>query len=271
MDTYFFVPGNRINKIEDIEALGVTQIIIDLEDAVKFSERESILKVFKNNNLLQKYFIRIPLFNEKGILDFYFLKKLVDFGYSNFVFPKLNEFDQVSQVFNSIGTANIKVLLLIETPRLFLEAKDILLSFRKYIFAIGMGSHDFMSEIGGEHTLKNLEVVRLQLLYLARMCSMEAIDIASMELIDEKSFKDEIIDGFMKGYDAKFFIHPWQLNVFKGLSLYTEKDYFWATKILETLKEVGNVDEFNPVIIDGQVIERPHLNKAKKIIKYYKS
>lgn len=133
-----------------------------------------------------------------------------------------------------------------------------------------MGSHDFMSEVGGEHTLENLQVVRQQLLYLARMCSIEAIDIASMELENKSSFTGELLDGFKKGYDAKFFIHPWQLNVFKQLKLYTEKDYSWASKILETLKEVGTANEFNPIVIDGQIIERPHLNKAKKIIKYYK-
>ncbi len=64
MDTYFFVPGDRISKIDQILSLGVSQIIIDLEDAVKLSEREHIFNVLKNTQNLKSFFIRIPLFDQ---------------------------------------------------------------------------------------------------------------------------------------------------------------------------------------------------------------
>ncbi|WP_299248751.1 aldolase/citrate lyase family protein [uncultured Lacinutrix sp.] len=270
MDSYFFVPGNRVHKLDTIKSLGVSQIIIDLEDAVKFSEREEIFKKFKNTENLKQHFVRIPLFNEKEVLDLHFLNNFIALGYTKFVFPKLNSFEEVSKVFNSINNINLQVILLIETPRLFLEAKEVLLTFKRFVTGIGIGSHDFMSVVGGEHSLKNLEFLRQQLLYLARMINITAIDIASMNLNEEEAFKEEVLDGFKKGYDAKFFIHPWQFKTYQELKLYSKEEYIWATKILTTLKEVGSEEEFNPIVIDGEVIERPHLNKAKKINKYYK-
>lgn len=270
MESYFFIPGNRIHKIEAIKALGVSEIIIDLEDAVKFSEREQIFETFKTDASLKEYFIRIPLFDKNEQLDLHFLENFVSLGYTKFVFPKLNDLAQITTVFQSVHLIKLQVILLIETPRLFLEAKEVLLTFKKYLCGIGIGSHDFMSVIGGEHTLNNLEVVRQQLLYLARMINITAIDIASMDLNDKKAFSAEILNGFKKGYDAKFFIHPWQIKTYRALQLYTEEEYKWAKKILKALAEVGNENEFNPIIIDGDVIERPHLNKAKKINKFYK-
>ncbi len=45
----------------------------------------------------------------------------------------------------------------------------------------------------------------------------------------------------------------------------------WARRVKEELLKVGSSDEFNPIVIDNQIIERPHLKKAEKIIKYYET
>src|SRR5690606_35201677 len=126
-------------------------------------------------------------------------------------------------------------------------------------------------EIGGVHDLKNLEYARQQLLYIARAIKISAIDIASMELSNASILEEEILDGVYKGYDAKFFIHPWQMNVFKSISLYSDQEIKWALNIQKEFNKVGSNEEFNPIVIEGQIIERPHLKKAKKIIKYYES
>ena len=43
MDSYFFIPVTRLDKIPKIKNLQVSEIIIDLEDAVKYSERLQLL------------------------------------------------------------------------------------------------------------------------------------------------------------------------------------------------------------------------------------
>lgn len=60
------------------------------------------------------------------------------------------------------------------------------------------------------------------------------------------------------------------MQVYERINFYTEKEYQWALRIQEELQLVGNQNEFNPVVINGQIIERPHLNRMKKILKYYK-
>ena len=128
-----------------------------------------------------------------------------------------------------------------------------------------------MAEVGGEHDLRNLEFVRSYIIYLARMINIEAIDIASMELSDSEAYSQEILDGLYKGFDAKFFIHPWQIKLFNSLPLYSPEEIEWAQKIKKEFINKGGFNEFSPIIIDGKVIERPHLNKAKKILRYYEN
>lgn len=271
MESYFFVPGTRLHKIKDIQKLDVTQIIIDLEDAVKFSERGLILEQLINNAEYKNYYIRIPLYDQDEKLYMLIFKELYENGFRKFVFPKIQKATDFDLILNEGKYTDIKIILLIETTRFFLEVRDVLLKYESLFSGIGIGSHDFMSEVGGVHDLNNLEYVRLHVLYLARMIDINAIDIVSMELNEQAIFQDEILDGFRKGYDAKFFIHPWQINMFKSIYLYSELELQWAIRVKEELLKVGSADEFNPIVIDNQIIERPHLKKAEKIIKYYET
>lgn len=271
MKSYFFVPGSRLHKISEMHTLSISEIIIDLEDAIKFSERKQILEELKSKGSYKNFYIRIPLYNENEKLEISFLEELYVSGFRKFVFPKIQKASDFDILINGKEYSDIEIILLVETARFFLEVKDVFFKYGNIFSGIGLGSHDFMSEVGGDHDLKNLEYVRLHILYLARMINIEAIDIASMELKDKAAYKDEILDGFRKGYDAKFFIHPWQINTFKSISLYSENELVWAKKIKNELVKVGGKNEFNPIVVDGQIIERPHLAKAEKIIKYYET
>jgi citrate lyase beta subunit len=242
-----------------------------LEDAVKFSEREQILIQLITNSDYKEFYIRIPLYDKKEKIDTSIFNKLYENGFRKFVFPKIQKASDFDVIISEKKYSDLEIILLVETARFFLEVKDVLLKYENIFSGIGIGSHDFMSEVGGFHNFKNLEYVRLQILYLARMINVKAIDIASMELKNEEIYRSEITDGFRKGYDAKFFIHPWQINIFKSIFFYSDEELNWAKRIKNELTRVGSAEEFNPVVIDGQIIERPHLAKAEKIIKYYET
>ncbi|OJV37846.1 MAG: hypothetical protein BGO33_07860 [Bacteroidia bacterium 43-41] len=272
MDTYFFIPGNKLLNVNKIKNLGVDEIIIDLEDAVKASDREIILaELISGNENYKECYIRIPLYDTTGKIDNKLLLSVLGNGYKKLVFPKVASAEDFTILYESFKNFSPKIILFVETPRLLLEAKDLLLEYAECFSGIAVGSHDFMNVVRGVHSLKNLEFLRLQILYLARMINVMAIDIASMELQDTKSIIEEIKDGAHKGFDAKLFIHPNQIKTFKSIDLYSPEDLIWARKVSKASKQVrGKKDEFNPVIIDGKVIEKPHLKRAEIILNYYK-
>ncbi len=271
MESYFFIPGTKLRKYRDIQKLNLSQIIIDLEDSVKVSDRNQILRELISTNDFKDLYVRIPLYTVTGDIDTSFFINLYKNGFRKFIFPKIQQGEDFNKVISENIFEGLQIVLLVETPRFFLEVQEVLLANNNVFSGIGIGSHDFMAEIGGVHDLKNLEYVRQHILYLARMINIKAIDIASMELVNFSSLKEEILDGLHKGYDAKFFIHPWQMSVFKSISLYSEQEIKWALNVQNELNKVKSEEEFNPIVVDGQVVERPHLNKAKKIIEYYES
>lgn len=270
MQTYFFVPATKLHKIPSVLDLGVDKIIIDLEDAVSFSAGPEVLDSLLQKPYLKNHLIRVPVINVRTEkLDLTVIKKLISAGFTNFMLPKLQSLQQFKVLAKEVNFAKKSVILLVENPRLLIEAPMILNEFPDLFHGICMGSHDYISETGGLHNLINLEYPRHLILNYARMVDILAIDIASMELNDMASFENEILDGFQKGYDAKLIIHPKQQQFINQIQFYSKEDLDWANKVMIALSDANGIDNFSPVVIDGTVVERPHLKRAEKIIEWY--
>src|SRR5690606_11043876 len=117
MEVYFFVPGNRLQKIGSILGIYQCNIIIDMEDAVKESEREAIVEQLVLEKTLQEHYIRIPLYDFKGVRT-HWLEKLLNAGYSRFVFPKIDSVKEFETLYPAIENHKVKIILLVESPRL---------------------------------------------------------------------------------------------------------------------------------------------------------
>jgi len=272
MQIYFFVPATKLHKIPSVLDLGVDKIIIDLEDAVSFSDGPQVLEGLLFKPELNEHFIRVPVINvQSKKLDFSVIRKLISAGFTNFMLPKLQSFKQFKTLSEEVNLASYSIILLVENPRLLMETPMILNEFPDLFHGICLGSHDYISETGGLHNLTNLEHPRYLILNYARMADILAIDIASMELNDRANLENEILDGFNKGYDAKLIIHPWQLHLFNQIQFYSIEDFDWAKKVLNALSMINGIENFNPVVINGSIVERPHLKRAEKIINWFKN
>lgn len=269
METYFFIPANRLHKIQAIQKLNVDQIIIDLEDAVKTSEREAFIKTLENQDIRRDFYIRVPIYTIQNQLDSSLYLQLKKWGYTNFIFPKIKDIHDFELLKNELSTAE-RIILLIETPLFLVQLKEVLEKYHHLIKGIGLGSHDLMNYLGAEHTLTNLDYYRNYLLLHAKAYQVEAFDIASMELKDEDELKNEILDGFKKGFNSKFYIHPWQVELKDKIAFFTETDLEWASSIFNEYKKVDDAEEFNPIVVNGEIIEKPHLNKVFTILKYFR-
>lgn len=271
MQPYFFVPATKLHKIPSVLELGVDKIIIDLEDAVSFADTPKVLENLRLKPELKKHFVRVPVINvHTNQMDFSIIQRLKSAGFDKFMLPKLRTFHQFKALAEKIEFAPHSLILLVENPRLLIETPLILKEYPDLFHGSCIGSHDYISETGGLYNLANLEYPRQLILNYARMFEISAIDIASMELNDLVNFENEVMDGFHKGYDAKLLIHPKQLHFFNQIKFYTLDDFDWAVKVHAALLAVNGMENFSPVIIDGIVVERPHLKRAAKIAKWFK-
>lgn len=274
MKSYFFIPATKSNKINKIVDLEVDEIIIDFEDSVIESKRKDLLNLILKTEKNLNYWFRVPIrSNDLDPLNLDFLSQLLQAGVKKIMLPKIKsqeEFDWVVEKTKSFD--EIEFFLLIEHPRLLMELQQILTNklYNEVIRGIGLGSHDLMNFISAEHKEEQLFFPRIQLLYLGKAYGIEVIDIASMNLSEQFDFENELTFGMEHGFDAKFIIHPKQLEWMHNFEQNKNSQIEWAQKVIEACPADHLGKEIEPFILDGNVIEKPHVEKAYNILKKYK-
>lgn len=273
MKSFFFIPATNIDKINFIKSFDSDDIIIDFEDSVlEINRKELLNKAFSLND--QNLWFRIPIRNESNDnLNIDLLNSFLISGKKKFVIPKIYskaEFDDIYT--NHLSKyLDLKLILLIEHPRLIVELVQILQSQHADIIAgIGIGSHDLMNYIKAEHNEEQLYFPRINVLYLAKAYNKISIDIASMNISNKQLFNEELKFGIKNGFDAKFLIHPNQLKWLNSFDELKNKHIQWAKQIMAALPSDFKGKEVEPFILNGEVIEKPHVEKAQAILKKYK-
>lgn len=274
MEAFFFIPASKLMNFSFVQSLGVEEIIIDFEDAIIKSQRSQFFKQLEEGHPKYcKCWVRVPVYDENSAqFDFGFIDQFVACGYSRFVLPKLTS----SQAFLSVAkhllqdNPSIEIILLVEHPRLLIELKEVLQSpYEKSIVGLALGSHDLLSMMGAEHSPEQAYFPRMQVLYGCKAYGKISIDIASMNIGDKERFDQEVESGVLSGYDAKFILHPKQLTWLKENKVIELRAIDWANRIITALP--GGLADSNvePFILGGDIIEKPHIEKAISIIKKY--
>lgn len=255
-----------------IEKLGVDNIIIDFEDSIRIEQKNQFKATVFEIIEFEKYWYRVPLrnsFNEDLNSDF--ITNLLDKGVKKFVLPKVLNKDELDKLLYEISFSDLELILLIEHPRLFLELEEIMKNrdYAHLIYGLALGSHDFVNELNAKYSLEILNYPRQKIKLITSAFDKIAIDIASMNINDQDAFKLETLNGLDFGFDAKFIIHPIQYEwLIESIKESTE--FLWAKKIISKLPEGKLNSNHSPFIIDGKIIEKPHIQRALNLLEKYK-
>jgi citrate lyase beta subunit len=262
--TYFFVPLTKHKYIQKAQTLKTDHIVYDLEDAISGSSFETAhdnLKLIENTG---SCFLR-PKINWSEF-NYAYLDDLVNQGFDHFVIPKAESFEHVKKLIDWSGqkSSGIKFILLVENPSLLFDLQNILKSFDGQVIGLSLGSHDYCSFINARYNYEAYSFAYDFVLNLAKSFSIEAIDTASMEIENKSGFTTEVKRGFDKGYRSKFILHPKQLEYLEEIELFSGEEIAFAKYVAAKI----NIDDFNAVKIDGRVLEKPHIQRIKEILKY---
>jgi len=265
LKSYFFIPANKKKYIQKINDIDASYIVLDLEDAIHKDELEQSIDNIFTAKISNEHWIRLPFEISKQSE----LLKLVKNGYYNFIIPKVQTEAELTKFIDWISLdidSQLRLILLIESPQALVNIKE-LAQFQNVV-GLCFGSHDYTQSMNMKHTLENINWARMTILNMAKAQELEAIDIASMELMSEERFVEECRDGFNKGFDAKFIIHPWQLEKLMELSLYDKSEINLALEVREYIKKIGGLSKFTIYKGQDKIIEKPHLKRIKEILDY---
>ena len=269
MKSYFFVPASRLRKLKNVKKSSADEIIIDFEDAILNSKLETYFEEIRTIESIESYWFRIPLRNGfDDLLNLNNIGKFHQIGVKQMILPKIKSASELLEIIDEFQS--IKYIILIEHPRLLLEIQDVLMHHPRVlgsIMGIGMGSHDLMTFLNAKHTSEQLDYPRKEVLYIAKAYNIEAIDIASMNVFNKDAFIQEINYAEDNGYDAKFLIHPQQLQWLDEQIGQDVELISWAKNIVAHLPENYNGESLEPFILNEEVIEKPHALRAIEILK----
>mmetsp|Transcript_12105 Transcript_12105/g.37270 ORF Transcript_12105/g.37270 Transcript_12105/m.37270 type:complete len:482 (-) Transcript_12105:60-1505(-) len=181
----------------------------------------------------------------------------------------LEAFDALVTPLEAAGTAVGVVAIATETAKGALNLPAIAAGPR--VVAVTWGAEDLGAEIG--HTQKYVEAdgrrryhplfehCRVQCLLAARAAGVQALDGVYADIRDAAGCRAEAADAVAYGYDGKLALHPAQLDPIHAAFSVSPAAVAKAEKIVKAVEAGGGVGE-----VDGQMVDRPHLVSARRIL-----
>src|SRR5262249_37716727 len=130
------------------------------------------------------------------------------------LFPKINSAADIEAADRALGSADVALWAMIETPLAILNIKEIAAAAKRTRLSVFvMGTNDLAKEMRAGPSV-NREPAQFALglsVAAARAYGVSAIDGVYNDIANESGFVDECRQGAAFGFDGKTLIHPSQI------------------------------------------------------------
>lgn len=259
LDSYLFIPADKVKFIDKIPEIESDYFVVDLEDSVSISKKGTALDNVLSRNFDKNVLFRIPFIDNVYSKDELII--LISKSKGNIVIPKVRNLVDMSSIFSLLkGLNDLKLILLVENPECLLNLKDILFKYNKNISGVALGSHDFCSETGIKHESKYLNPIKNQLSLIVKAFGINVLDGVDVNIRDFEELKKECLIAFEMGMKGKFFIHPNQLIAAREVQYLSNPEIELIKRTIDKIKDFDD-EEIDVIEINGVVYEKPHLNR----------
>jgi citrate lyase subunit beta/citryl-CoA lyase len=244
-----FVPGHRPDRFDKAVASGADGVILDLEDAVAPADKEAARAhvdewLSRGGNGL----VRI---NASGMPEFEADLALVAKHGCPVVLPKAEDPSVLAGI-------EVPLVPIIETA-VGIEAATAVCAV-KNVVRVAFGSVDLATQLGVRHDDEIALGYARSRLVLASTANGIAppIDGVTTDLGDESVLEADIQHARRLGFGGKLCVHPKQVSAVRKGFAPTEEELNWARRVLEAGDSVSSVD--------GQMVDRPVLERARRLL-----
>ena len=257
-----FVPGSRPDRFAKAYHAGAGLTVIDLEDAVAASDKDSARAAAfaQVASAPQGWAIRINgVRTSAGIRD---LAALIDAKVLPEVLlvPMVEEAGDLAVIAGALGEACPQLIPLIETPRGLRHGLGI--TGHPKVAAAMFGGGDFSGELGVELAWEPLLAARQQFVLACAEARKPAIDVPFIRLEDEAGLAEECARARSIGFAAKAAIHPAQLAAITAAFLPNEAEVAEAREALAAYEAGGG----KAIRFRGRMLEAPFIIRYRAIL-----
>jgi len=273
------LPVNIPKFVEKAYQRGADAILLDLEDAVPWAEKDNARKLVKDSIALAakggaEVGVRInkdPKWLSKDV------EASVHPGLDGITLPKAESAEEVRNLEKmvekferekGIKPGHIQFSILIETPRGLLKAQEIATASPR-IESMSIGPEDYCMELGVEPSPDGSEIF-YAVSWIVTVC--KPVGVRPMGMLgsiggfrDLEAFEKAVSRARQLGCEGASCIHPDQVPVINGVYTPTEDKVAFARRAVEVFEE-GVKKGTASVNLDGKMVDIPVYNRAKLIL-----
>jgi citrate lyase subunit beta/citryl-CoA lyase len=267
------LPASNAKALAKLAILECDATIYDLEDAVapdmKAAAREALIGHFAAGSKAGvEHVIRInALSSPWGEAD---LEAVAQCKPDAVLVPKVESAVDLAEVAARLDRAVLtetRLMAMIETPKGVLNAAAIAEAHAPRLAALVVGLNDLRKDtkVPRGPDRRYLVPWLMQVVLAARAYGVAPIDAVSNDFRDLAAFEAECGEGRAMGFDGKMLIHPAQIEPANRRFGPSDEEIVAARKIVaafETPEALGQ----GAINIDGEMVERLHLDEARKLL-----
>jgi len=281
--TLLYVPGNMPSMLQNIPIFDSDGVIIDLEDAVPYSEKDaarilvrSFLEGYRDRN--KEVIVRINSLDSKwGIPD---LREILCAHPDGIRLPKadtpevverldtmLTEFEEELGV--EIG--RFKILPSIESAAGVINAIKIARCSTR-IIALAFGAEDYTASLEIERTKTGEELfhARTRVVWAARAAGIQAIDTIFADASDMEGLRSETQLIKTLGFNGKSLVNPRQIEVVHEVFAPKREEVDYALQVVDAIQRARAMGT-GVISLGGKMVDAPVVKRAVRVLKTAKA
>ena len=277
-----FVPGNNPGMMADAHIYGPDSIMLDLEDSVTMTEKDTARLLVSNALKTIDYgdtemVVRInPLNTPYGKKD---IEAMVKAGVHVIRMPKTETAEEVVEVEREIEkvekeigcVGRTRIMAAIESALGVVNAYAIATASPR-MMGIALGAEDYCANLKTQRTPggDELRLARETIVVAARAAGIDALDTVYSNLNDMETFRQEVEFIHRLGFDGKSIINPRQIEIVNEVFAPSEKAIEKARTIIAAIKEAEKKGS-GVIAVNGKMVDRPVVIRAQRVIELAKA
>ncbi len=267
-----------MRMIHKASTLDADAIILDLEDAVPLTEKETARIFIKDSIDLvgsgnSSVYVRVNALTTKLTMED--LEAVALPGLEGIVLPKCESHNEVISAEKLIGKVerkkklklrNLVLLPTLETAKGVLNSYEIA-SASKRVAAISFGAVDFTRDMGTSISRDGSELMyaRSRIAVAARAAEVQAIDTPWIDIADRDGFVKDSRFARQLGFRGKLLIHPGQIQTVNEVFSPSQGEVEYAKKVVDAF-QTAQAKGLGAISLEGRMIDIANYRQARDLL-----
>ncbi|MEG0372074.1 MAG: aldolase/citrate lyase family protein [Clostridium sp.] len=272
--TMLFMPGNNPGMLQNAGILGADAIILDLEDAVSITEKDSA-RILVREAIKNIDYSNVELVVRINPLDTDFAEKDIDVigrvKPDTILVPKATEEamlmvdEALTKIEKEEGfeVGGIKLIALVESAYGIENVYNIIKVSSRTVGVL-LGGEDLTSDLGIKRTKEGEEIFysRSKVAIACRALKVDSIDTPFTDTNDYTGLEKDTFKAKSLGFTGKSSINPRQIDTIHSVYAPTAAEIHHAKRVMDSMEEAEREGK-GVFSLDGKMVDAPVINRAR--------